>query len=78
MSEMISQARERFDRIRGMAQEKNTLLSALWDATPEKGSNAGAAKLAEATRKRLEAGELIAAGNCRNEPRAYWARDEEE
>jgi hypothetical protein len=58
--------------------ERETLLATLWNATPEKGSNEAADVLAEATRKRLEAGELIAAGNCRNEPRAYWAADEEE
>jgi hypothetical protein len=58
--------------------ERSTLLAALWNATPEKGTNEAANELAEATRKRLEAGELIAAGNCRNEERAYWARTEEE
>jgi hypothetical protein len=58
--------------------ERETLLATLWNATPEKGSNEAATVLAEATRKRLEAGELIAAGNCRNEERASWARDEKE
>jgi hypothetical protein len=57
--------------------ERNTLLAELWNATPEKGSNADADVRAEATRQRLEAGELIAAGNCRNEERAYWAKEEE-
>jgi hypothetical protein len=56
--------------------ERSTLLAELWNATPAKGSNADAAKRAEATRARLESGELEAAGNCRNEPRAYWAKDE--
>jgi hypothetical protein len=61
-----------------MERERNTLLAALWNATPEKGSNADAAKLAEATRKRLELGELVPTGNNRNVERAYWAADEEE
>lgn len=60
-----------------MERETKTLLDALWNDTPSKGSNHGAEILAEATRKRLEAGELHAAGNCRNEERAYWAKDEE-
>jgi hypothetical protein len=58
--------------------ERETLLAALWNATPEKGSNAAAEALAESTRQRLESGDLIPAGNCRNVERAYWAADEEE
>ena len=58
--------------------ERSTLLAELWNATPEKGSNKAAEVLAESTRQRLEAGELIPTGNCRNVERAYWARNEEE
>lgn len=56
--------------------ERETLLTSLWNATPETGSNADAEKLAESTRERLELGELVPAGNCRNVERAYWAKDE--
>lgn len=61
-----------------MERERKTLLDALWNQTPEKGSNHGADILAEATRKRLEKGELVPTGNCRNVERAFWAADEEE
>jgi hypothetical protein len=56
---------------------RSTLLAELWNSTPEKGSNKAAEVLAESTRQRLESGDLIPAGNCRNVERAYWARDEE-
>lgn len=58
--------------------ERNTLLAELWNATPNKGSNKDAEVLAESTRQRLEAGELVPTGNCRNVERAYWARDKKE
>jgi hypothetical protein len=55
--------------------ERSTLLAAIWaesdTATDDK-------LVAEKTRARLEAGELEAAGNFRNESASYWARDEEE
>lgn len=58
--------------------ERSTLLAALWNATPETGTNHDAEVRAEETRKRLEAGELVPTGNCKNVERAYWARNEEE
>jgi hypothetical protein len=58
--------------------ERSTLLAALWDATPEKGSNRDADVRAEETRKRLESGDLVPTGNCKNVERAYWAADTEE
>lgn len=56
--------------------ERSTLLAELWNATPEEGSNHAAELRAEETRKRLESGELVPTGNCRNVERAYWAKDE--
>ncbi len=56
--------------------ERATLLAALWNSTPENGTNKAANELAELTRERLESGDLVPAGNCRNVERAYWAKDE--
>lgn len=55
--------------------ETETLLTDIWRATDAETDDR---EIAEQTRKRLLAGELIPAGNCRDEPRAYWAADEKE
>lgn len=58
--------------------DRNMLLNEIWFSTPAKGSNAAAEARAEETRKRLESGDLVPTGNCRNVDRdSYWTRDEE-
>jgi hypothetical protein len=54
--------------------ERSTILSAMWNATND--ATDPAAK-AEELRKRLESGDLVPTGNCRNVERAFWAADEE-
>lgn len=46
----------------------------MWNATDD--ATDPAAK-AEELRKRLESGDLVPTGNCRNVERAFWAADEE-
>lgn len=55
--------------------ERNTLLAAIWNATD---ADTNDSEIAELTRQRLESGDLLPAGNCRNVGRAYWACDEKE
>ncbi len=54
--------------------ERSTLLADIWKQSDPETDDA---QVAESTRKRLEAGELEAAGNFRHETAAYWAKDEE-
>lgn len=53
--------------------ESETLLAAVWNTEGDE-----PAQVAESIRARLESGELEAAGNFRNKPTSYWARDEKE
>ena len=48
--------------------ERETLLSTLWNMDEPD---------AEIVRQRLESGDLVPAGNFRNEPAAYWKEDED-
>jgi hypothetical protein len=48
--------------------ERETLLSTLWKMDEPD---------AEIVRQRLESGDLIPAGNFRNEPASYWKEDDD-
>jgi len=48
--------------------ERETLLATLWSMDEPD---------AEIVRQRLESGDLVPAGNFRNEPASYWKEDEE-
>ncbi len=52
--------------------QRETLLAVIWNTEGDEPE-----QVAESTRARLESGELEAAGNFRNMPVSYWARDEE-
>ena len=55
--------------------ETQTLLATLWNMPSD--DAAQDARNAEAVRSRLASGDLEPAGNCRNEGREYWAKDDE-
>lgn len=52
--------------------ERSTLLAAIWNTEGDEPE-----QVAESVRARLESGELVAAGNFRNEDASYWQKDEE-
>lgn len=54
--------------------ERSTLLAAIWNQTD---ADSDPEQIAEATRERLESGDLQAAGNFRHKPASYWEKDEE-
>jgi hypothetical protein len=69
LSAFYSQARDRqADKV---DMERETILSVIWntDGSPE--------QVAEMVRARLESGDLVAAGNFRNEPASYWQKDDD-
>ena len=56
---------------------RDTILSAMWDATGADDEPSEDAAKAEGMRERLASGALIPAGNFRNADRSFWVEDEE-